>query len=425
MSTSTSLAVVDAPPPPAQLGRGVEQVTTAIDALKAIRTFVQAELVRDVDYGEVVKDAKPTLLKAGAEKIALYYQTRPAYHVDRNELGEGHVEFMVRCELIARSNGAIAAEGYGSCTTMESKYRWRKSDRQCPACGQSMIIKGKDEFGGGWLCYKAKGGCGAKYRDGDKAIEGQQVGRTPNPDIWDQRNPCLKIAMKRSLVSAVLSLGSLSELFTQDIEDTYDLSTTEPPRPPSDAGREANRVIDEAMHASRQAHRPSAPPPKVDNQTGHGSGKYASPEDVSKFGQAVRSIVDEANASWVESWHREHGEVPSGIKSEVVNEFQLIGHIVKWGLRSGHLADVGVAYDPETGKPVDRVRPAEARKYGGILWHRHRDALLAEARGYIATLARNTWTEWHGQVDESDPEIDIDATEQLPPVDPTEAGSAG
>jgi hypothetical protein len=33
----------------------------------------------------------------------------------------------------------------------------------CPVCGKYAIIKGKEEYGGGWLCYKAKGGCGAKF----------------------------------------------------------------------------------------------------------------------------------------------------------------------------------------------------------------------------------------------------------------------
>jgi len=34
----------------------------------------------------------------------------------------------------------------------------------CPECGvTSAIIKGKEEYGGGWLCFAKKGGCGAKF----------------------------------------------------------------------------------------------------------------------------------------------------------------------------------------------------------------------------------------------------------------------
>lgn len=35
----------------------------------------------------------------------------------------------------------------------------------CPNCGKDAIIKGKEEYGGGWLCYKAKGGCGSKFTE--------------------------------------------------------------------------------------------------------------------------------------------------------------------------------------------------------------------------------------------------------------------
>src|ERR1035437_8882720 len=33
----------------------------------------------------------------------------------------------------------------------------------CPNCGKDTIIKGREEYGGGWLCYKKNGGCGAKF----------------------------------------------------------------------------------------------------------------------------------------------------------------------------------------------------------------------------------------------------------------------
>ena len=35
----------------------------------------------------------------------------------------------------------------------------------CPNCGKDTIIKSKPEYGGGWLCYSKKGGCGAKFTD--------------------------------------------------------------------------------------------------------------------------------------------------------------------------------------------------------------------------------------------------------------------
>jgi hypothetical protein len=36
----------------------------------------------------------------------------------------------------------------------------------CPACGKDRaVMAGKAEYGGGWLCFKKKGGCGHKWQD--------------------------------------------------------------------------------------------------------------------------------------------------------------------------------------------------------------------------------------------------------------------
>lgn len=37
--------------------------------------------------------------------------------------------------------------------------------KTCPACGAQAVIAGKPEYGGGFVCWKNKGGCGAKFAD--------------------------------------------------------------------------------------------------------------------------------------------------------------------------------------------------------------------------------------------------------------------
>lgn len=37
--------------------------------------------------------------------------------------------------------------------------------KECPECEVKAIIKGKAEYGGGHVCWKQKGGCGAKFND--------------------------------------------------------------------------------------------------------------------------------------------------------------------------------------------------------------------------------------------------------------------
>ena len=122
----------------------------------------------------------------------------------------------------------MAGEGEGSCNSWETKYRYRSADRVCPRCGATAIIKGKAEYGGGWICFNKKGGCGAKYKEDDPAITSQPAGKVPNPDVADVVNTVQKMAQKRSLVAAVLNATNASDWFTQDVEDyVTDASFTE------------------------------------------------------------------------------------------------------------------------------------------------------------------------------------------------------
>ena len=50
----------------------------------------------------------------------------------------------------------------------------------CPDCGKDAIIKGKEEYGGGWLCYKAKGGCGSKFAEFPPNPPGSEISHPKN-----------------------------------------------------------------------------------------------------------------------------------------------------------------------------------------------------------------------------------------------------
>jgi len=182
---------------------------------------VMREAMREGEHYGTVPGCgpKPTLLKPGAEKLSLTFRFAPRYTVHRHDLPGGHREYEVLCELVHVPTGRFAGQGLGLCSTMESKYRYRKASRRCPACGAEAIVKGRAEYGGGWLCFKKKNGCGAKYADGDEAIESQPEGRVENEDLADTYNTVLKIAKKRAHVDAILTATAASDLFTQDVED--------------------------------------------------------------------------------------------------------------------------------------------------------------------------------------------------------------
>jgi hypothetical protein len=201
-------------------------VEQAVERRQMLVEYVQKVLQKDVDFG-VIPGAgnKPTLLKPGAEKLCtIFGLTKQFEIIERVEDwsgaehgGEPFFYYLYRCRLLR--GDLLIAEADGSCNSRESKYRYRQAQRVCPSCGQAAIIKGKAEYGGGWVCFKKRGGCGAQYPDGAPEIERQEVGRVFNPDIADQVNTIQKMAAKRALVAACLLAVNASEFFTQDVED--------------------------------------------------------------------------------------------------------------------------------------------------------------------------------------------------------------
>lgn len=197
---------------------------------QAVVDFTKRMMVGGTDFGKIPGTGdKPTLLKPGAEKLASLFGLSPHFEVMERQMdwtgsdhdGEPFFFFQYRCTL---SRGEIVAgQGVGSCNSWEKKYRYRKGERVCPNCGTAAIIKGKLEYGGGWLCFNKKGGCGSKFNDGDPAIENQEVGQVKNTDPADVVNTIDKMAQKRALVAAVLIAVNASELFTQDVEDYSDI----------------------------------------------------------------------------------------------------------------------------------------------------------------------------------------------------------
>jgi hypothetical protein len=187
--------------------------------VQLIQEVMQAVMQEGYHYGVIPGTEKPTLLKPGAEKLTTTFRLAPLIHVEARELGNGHREYQVRCTLVHIPTARVYGEGVGSCSTLESRYRYRNADRTCPYCGRSTIIKGKAEYGGGWLCFQRKGGCGAKFADQDTSIVSQAAGRVENADLADTYNTVLKMAKKRALVDATLTATAASDIFTQDLED--------------------------------------------------------------------------------------------------------------------------------------------------------------------------------------------------------------
>jgi len=189
-----------------------------------VKVYVGTHMLDGTDFGKIPGTVRPTLLKPGAEKLLDLFRATPRFALVHREedfdRGFGFCHYIFRVRLVSRSNPSeVLAEGFGSANSREARYRWRQGGRKCPTCGKEAIIKGKDEFGGGWICFAKKGGCGGKWPDGAQEIEKQETGRIENDDVATLFNTILKMAKKRALVDGAIALARCSDLFTQDVED--------------------------------------------------------------------------------------------------------------------------------------------------------------------------------------------------------------
>jgi hypothetical protein len=135
-----------------------------------IQSLMDAVMQKGQHYGVIPgTSGKPSLLKPGAEKLCFVFRYAAEFSIERMDHPELHREYIVTCTL-KDTTGRIVAQGVGSCSSMEKKYRYR--------------------------------------RDGGE-----------NPNIADVWNTVLKMAKKRAHVDASITACAASDIFTQDIED--------------------------------------------------------------------------------------------------------------------------------------------------------------------------------------------------------------
>jgi hypothetical protein len=195
--------------------RSLDELTAHVSKIEGAMSRVMRN---DEHYGVIPGTKKPTLLKPGAEMLCILFRLGPEPQSTQAWDGE-HLTVTTLTTLRHIPTGNFVGAASGMCSTREKRYAERKEERVCPSCGKAAIIKGREEYGGGWVCFKKKDGCGTKYQDGDPAIEDQKVGIVENPDLPDLYNTVLKMAEKRALIAAVLNATAASQIFTQDMEE--------------------------------------------------------------------------------------------------------------------------------------------------------------------------------------------------------------
>lgn len=160
-----------------------------------IQEVMKAVMQKDQHYGVIPgAGTKPTLLKPGAEKLMATFRLA-ADPVVEDLSAADHVRYRITCKLIAQSTGIFVGAGVGEASSEEEKYKWRFA-----VCDAEWNDTPEDRRR-------------IKYKKDGSTIK--QVRTNPA----DVANTILKMAKKRALVDAVLTVTGASDIFTQDIED--------------------------------------------------------------------------------------------------------------------------------------------------------------------------------------------------------------
>lgn len=207
---------------------------------------------KDKDGNEL---AKPSLLKPGAEKIGLMFRLAPSYTGQDCPVEHpgGHLEYRLTCTLTHIRTGEVWGQGVGSCSTMETKYRFRnqKTDTGLPIPADAKENKGH---------YRAQGFVMAKDEAG--GWYWAKLERVEHDNPADYYNTVLKIAKKRAQVDATLTATAASDFFTQDLEDMAENGLINAEEKSAQPKREQPKADPPATPTTDQAQAPKNDVPK-------------------------------------------------------------------------------------------------------------------------------------------------------------------
>lgn len=175
-------------------------VKETIEKVRQLQKTLQGILTEKHDYGKIPGCGdKPTLLKPGAEKILMALGITSTYDlVEHTEdfKDKGFFAYTVKC-ILYKGDSKIT-EGLGHANSKEKKWavEW-VNEKNIPEGSDKDLMQKKKLTGvyGDYFVYQV------------------------DADANSKANTILKMAKKRSQIDAVLTVASLSEIFTQDFDD--------------------------------------------------------------------------------------------------------------------------------------------------------------------------------------------------------------
>ena len=104
------------------------QATDVLDQANVIKQIMSKAMLPDVHYGTIPGTQSPTLYKAGADMLlsAFHIATEP----EVEDLStDDEIRYRIRVRGVTMGSGSLVGVGIGECSSMETKYKWRRATR--------------------------------------------------------------------------------------------------------------------------------------------------------------------------------------------------------------------------------------------------------------------------------------------------------
>lgn len=166
-------------------------LTTMANAMQEFKEFIKNELIDGIDYG-VIPNAKACLFKSGGEKVQMFMGLTPQYKL----LNRSFIPNQEKQDRVWNEQN----RKYEIKETIRNYYAWEFS---------CELYHGE---------VKVAEGVGMANTEEEKYVR-QYTTKTAD----GMANTVMKIAKKRAFMDAILAVSGLSDMFTQDLEDSEEV----------------------------------------------------------------------------------------------------------------------------------------------------------------------------------------------------------
>ncbi len=175
-------------------------------------------------FGIIPGTKQKSLLKPGAEMIAKMFRLGAQYDHKIEPMPNGHINVAVTACIIHYPTQTVIGYGLGSCSTLESKHRYRTGPFEFtgkPVPKEFWELRKNDPE----AAQKLLGGRGFTAKKNpdtgfyEIAIQGEKVENQDPADVW---NTALKVAKKRAYVDGIQTCTAAGDIFMVNAENSTD-----------------------------------------------------------------------------------------------------------------------------------------------------------------------------------------------------------